>query len=296
MARTESGTCFHGPRDRPRVFFGPDRSQGAESLILMLLLKQYIRHILCVTCQGPAKHSKMLLDSLCKFDSILTFNYDLLIDTILLNDRDKANHYANFHQELLGRPLAADYEGRDRDKGRDRDNKRIYLKLHGSLNWLQCTNRICRMANTIVVEGSGEKDIDLDALARVCTTPYGRDWHNCRACHSAMTPLLIPPLLHKQIMDNGVIRSVWGHAFNRLASAARIVIIGFSFPATDFYAEWLFRNAARVNPGANVWILDPKNTDQDFQKRLQSIFRGNCRFDFKKFDEIGDLLRKLDRT
>ena len=78
-------------------------------------------------------------------DSILSFNYDLLVDQEIL--RTKREHFERFVDAVFDQFTGVDsrliYGA----------SKGLLLKMHGSLNWLQCTNLKCRGHSRIDFEG-----------------------------------------------------------------------------------------------------------------------------------------------
>jgi hypothetical protein len=123
----------------------------------------------------------------------------------------------------------------------------------------------------------------------------------CTFCGTELNPFLIPPLLNKPIARDGIIRSIWGNAFSAISSASELVIVGYSFPLTDFYAQWLFRSAMERNRefarmrkrDCRIWIVNPDNKDPSFIQRMGSIFLTGYEDRFKKISEISDLLKML---
>ncbi|MCK4632087.1 MAG: hypothetical protein KAT79_02385 [candidate division Zixibacteria bacterium] len=72
-------------------------------------------------------------------------------------------------------------------------------------------------------------------------------------------PLIIPPVKHKNYSHFGNLFSqLWNKAEESLVAADRIIIIGYSFPATDTQTDKLFRKALcqRTNM-PDIVIIDP---------------------------------------
>lgn len=94
------------------------------------------------------------------------------------------------------------------------------------------------------------------------------------------------------VMNNPHLRNIWENAFAVLANAAKIVIIGFSFQPSDFYAAWLFRYALKYRQDAKVLVVNPGNTDTAFQERMQSIFGHRCDRRWNNFTQIDQIIRR----
>ncbi|MBI4457176.1 MAG: hypothetical protein HY644_14945 [Acidobacteria bacterium] len=267
-------------------FFGERSDQGSKAQLRLSELKNYISQVLALTTRGSGKFANYLVRNIDKDDSILNFNYDLLVDREFLPGPQ--NHYANFHWKILGTAFSALHEGNFSESG-------IYLKLHGSLNWHTCSSTKCPGAATVHVVGTNPHGkLDLEAF-NDCLSATGPVWKQCKTCRSAITCFMIPPLVNKPVLENWVARSIWGHAFDTLVRAKNVVIIGFSFQPTDFYAQWLFRSALQANLQANVWIVNPLNDPNksghtDFESRMTQIFGQRCRFDFLRFEEIAKII------
>jgi hypothetical protein len=118
---------------------------------------------------------------------------------------------------------------------------------------------------------------------------------NCPSCGSERLPVLVPPLLHKPIADNGIIRSVWGLARHRLQIASRVVVIGFSAAPTDFYAAWLLKSTVGVRDGVAVFVINPSNdpasaTNGAFNARMTEIFPKGFDTRFRTFSQIDEVV------
>ena len=72
-------------------------------------------------------------------------------------------------------------------------------------------------------------------------------------------PLIIPPVKRKSYdMYGKLFRQLWTKAEERLVEADEIVVIGYSFPATDTQSDHLFRRAfSRRASMPRISILDP---------------------------------------
>ena len=114
---------------------------------------------------------------------------------------------------------------------------------------------------------------------------------SCNYCHGDLSTLLAPPLTQKPVMSNPHLRNVWGNAFAVLANAAKIVIIGFSFQPSDFYAAWLFRYALRYRPDAKVLVVNPENADTSFQTRMKAIFGHRYDGTWTTFSQINEIIQ-----
>ena len=70
-------------------------------------------------------------------------------------------------------------------------------------------------------------------------------------------PLIVPPVLNKSdLVNQPLLRLLWTFAYNVLASAKRVVFIGYSMPLTDLAARWLFEESLVARTQTfSLWIL-----------------------------------------
>ena len=271
-----------------RTFANPESDRAAKATLVRNQLVRYIQRVLglCTQfCYG--QHYKRLVSALGVDDTIITFNWELLLDqellTVTANGSIQAKpQYDNFwvlttsNSLSPGTPMLIGTPGQ----------QGMFLKMHGSLNWFLCGNPKCPHSSGIVIDPYTEH-----ALGEA----MGIGSSECRSCGSDMLPLLIPPLLHKPITDQGVIRSIWGLARQRLENASKLVVIGFSAAPTDFYAGWLLRSTVGVHDGVEVFVVNPSNDPAaaghaEFKQRMDEIFPRGYNSDFQQFSQIADIL------
>lgn len=280
-----------------REFQSPDSDEGASLTISRNQLIRYIWRVigLC-TDYKQGSYTKAICDSLSVEDSVITFNWDLLLDLELHPSRleqrvrggPRGAQYHNFFVDGLGiQPMVDSPRAVFGTPGRTG----MLLKLHGSLDWFQCTNPKC--------PGSSQLSFDQDVeycLRRAVGIHF--EGEECRRCGSSTVPLLIPPLLRKPISDNWIIRAAWGHARTRLLNSRKAVIIGFSAAGTDFYATWLLRSTLGLRKGVEIFVVDPANDPanprhHDFSERMKNIFPRGFNSEFRTVSEIDSILKRV---
>jgi hypothetical protein len=281
-----------------REFQSPESDAGAELILIRNQLIRYIWRIIgYCTDYKQGHYVKTLCDSLQIEDSVITFNWDLLLDSELHPSRIQTSkthggirgaQYHNFFVDGLGVFPMADSPhvvyGAPGKTG-------MLLKLHGSLDWFQCINTKC--------PGSSQLSFDRDTeycLRRAIGIHF--EGEECRRCGSETIPLLIPPLLRKPISENSIIRAAWGHARTRLLAANKAVIIGFSAAGTDFYATWLLRSTLGLRANVEIFVVDPANVPtndnhQEFSQRMQNIFPNGYNSDFRTMSQIDAILKRV---
>jgi hypothetical protein len=276
-----------------RTFSNPESDRAAQATLVRNQLVLYVQRILSMCtqyCYG--RYYRRLAAALDVDDSVLTFNWDLLLDQEMLQTPDGAItpklQYNNFWvitsgANILSRgtPIISGTPGQ----------QGLYLKMHGSFNWYSYSNLKCRY--------STEMEMDIDT--QLCLNRrMGIAIPNCPSCGSEMLPVLVPPLLHKPIADNGIIRAVWGLARHRLQVASTVVAIGFSAAPTDFYAAWLLRSTVGVRDGVAVFVVNPSNDPASaasgaFTARMSEIFPKGFNSSFTMFSQMDEVLAAVNR-
>jgi NAD-dependent SIR2 family protein deacetylase len=169
--------------------------------------------------------------------SIITLNYDLVIDTLI------TKHIPKESESLLGRTY--DLLGYDpRGSARaitdgvpifySRDGKTgFYLKLHGSIDWLYCLNPNCGHHQIFWPNRLDDKD------ERAHSEPGAP----CTLCGMPIVSVIIPPTMHKTFEKFPKLGFLWSLAYRELNIADKIVVFGVSFAPSDYYLRWLFKKA-----------------------------------------------------
>ena len=263
-----------------REFDGPESDAGAQSILTRNVLIRYIGRMLSLsTLNKYGKHTRELSSRIQDRDSVITFNYDLLFDQELQRGhpekRVAEGHYGNFFARVLRQPFLP-----------DAGNLGVFLKMHGSLNWFQCTNLKC--------PGNADVQFETDAQA-VLKNQTNRSPSRCTRCGAELIPLLIPPLVRKPVNENWILRGVWGLARHTLEIASSVVLVGFSAAETDFYARWLLRSSVGARSNVEVYVVDPMNEERAFRERMDNIFLRGWSPKFREFSEIRKILDEVGR-
>lgn len=225
-------------------------------------------------------HCERLMAVLCELkptDSVISFNWDTIAD-FTLQRLDTPIYESYLHMMTAAKLRLRDYS-----------NRGVFLKLHGSLNWLVCPNPKCHL------HGKARLAVEGKRLLRLL------EMHKCPKCgNERCEPFIVPPTSNKLIRPGSVLHKLWLIARQKLSSCRRIVFIGYSFPATDFYSEWLFRQIYFLNGNRpEIIVVNPamKKKDSDVQRRYQRLFKG-CKMevfrDLKEFTRLGLRLLRTD--
>ncbi|MCK4815279.1 hypothetical protein KA005_05880 [bacterium] len=222
-----------------------------------------------------------LVAKLQQSDTIITFNWDLLLDNALNRERILAERYKKIDDkdvltgyywqfiyqlsafgEMTMKHVVVDapYQKWDTDRG-------YYLKAHGSIDWFYCSNEHCRASRKVFPLLEPDKT------------------HSCSECHESLSSLVIPPVLNKGYRRYPLIRRIWNVAAKELSVSDEIVVWGYSLPNTDFYAHWLLSQARKsqlgkltiINPSVVGWKKRAggrkKGIAWGFVRRFYNIFR-----------------------
>jgi hypothetical protein len=183
---------------------------------------------------------------------VITFNYDTILDSELIAsgriDED------SLYFDRLGKDEESACTVLDR-----RVRKQpfpLIVKLHGSINW-----RVKEESFTTVVEGT------CDRSDRI---PIWLDWGSTPSTNEPTCPLIVPPLPSKPITRSSIFCHLWQCALEYLHEAKRIIIVGYSCPATDSFAVSLLENIRNENL-REVIVVDP---DIAALKKYRSLLSG----------------------
>jgi hypothetical protein len=218
-------------------------------------------------------------------DTVITFNWDLLLDDALgridalssAGDADVSvkpsgrwvfpameqgdGPYTAFVQRLTGWgewsrqslvPPSPEPTSGARNVG-------YYLKAHGSADWYYCTVPTCRASGRVFPLLFSE------------TRP--REDLACGACGERSELLIVPPTLNKRLRELPVLRRLWTLAAREIDVADEVLVWGYSLPATDFFSEWLLRQGRRHWPRTLV-IINPAVCQGSSNRRVDFGFVG----------------------
>jgi len=186
--------------------------------------------------------------------AIVSFNWDLILDHLIFDGHLTAESYGL--SEKLG-------------KGP------ILLKPHGSLNWYEGV-QLSHVPNLKRIEifhqCDSQNSVHAFLLPRGVKSKTGKSYN----------PLIIPPTFLKDFTPS-VFRRLWQNCTDALSTPKRLVFLGYSLPAADLHAQFIFRcgfhnqvygrirDARGRYPAtgpAEVVIINP---DQDAARRIEAV-------------------------
>lgn len=167
---------------------------------------------------------------------IITFNYDTLLDSHLLNFLRPQQLYFD---KIKDRRNASSR----RTRGVTRNP--ALLKLHGSINW-RCTTgefSTCLLRQDF----KDSEPIFIDVWLSRGNPPQPKD---------RVSPLIVPPIPNKPITSIKLFRYLWTRAFEYLCDTEELVVCGYSLPDTDLLAVSLFGTFENDNI-KKITVIDP---------------------------------------
>jgi hypothetical protein len=115
--------------------------------------------------------------------------------------------------------------------------------MHGSLNWVFRTRDqypvadFMRAGRELQPWTNTQPSPDAE---QVRTGGSGRsNWY--------LWPLVVPPIYEKHGCIHGRLREVWTESRRALVAADRVIFWGYSFPAADLHARYLFQAISQEN-------------------------------------------------
>ena len=236
---------------------------------LILAVAELLRRRLGQTSAHPAVDTSAFFRTLVSDDSIVSLNYDIILDNALLRYRRsskvKGINYG------IGIRYAFDIDG-EILCGRHRYPEALIdppiYKPHGSLNWLYCP--VC-----------GKLDVTrTDRFTGGKAVPFLLDDQRpkCWDCFGPYEALIITPTLFKAY-NNSLLLDVWREIETRLSVADEVLFIGYSLPDADIHlrcmlSRAIFRNRSRAlvnGPTIRVIGLEREHTEpQDYYRRTAS--------------------------
>jgi NAD-dependent SIR2 family protein deacetylase len=184
--------------------------------------------------------------------AVLTFNYDVGADLAL-------------HRLNLGPAYGLDDS--------DMAERVPLLKLHGSLNWANCTQ--CRkvvpwhlrdMLAGVSVRTTDSEEIRFDV--------WSGHFTRFRHCDNAVEhelPFIVPPTWNKSD-HHQTIAPVWKRAALELSDAEHIFVIGYSLPETDGFFRTLYAlGAVGPSPLKRFHVFNPEPQQGTVDNRFRAL-------------------------
>lgn len=219
---------------------------------------------------------KDIASDVCE-DTVITVNYDLIVDQTLYKSSPKQPNGADLQPgcllERMYSLLAAQsvIDGPRASLLRKEMQLGFYLKLHGSLDWLYCGNQECSYHRQFFANWMGS------------TPAHNAVGDPCGMCGAPLVSVLIPPTMMKTFGQFPKLGLLWSLAHRELKAAERIVVFGLSFAPSDYYLRWLFRSV--ITDRSNVPQIFNINTDGGASAKIIRELTGVTPIDCESVDQ-----------
>ena len=191
------------------------------------------------TKSATCTYHEALVRTLYSGDTILSFNYDCIVDNALRTSAGKRwDAQAGYGYEAVNFTGWHDHSG----KGRTSQTPIQLLKLHGSLNW----------------------DRNHASRLRLRKSPYEK-------ANRAKNEI-VPPVWDKRVSDDPILSEIWKRARQALGRGPVLVVVGYSVPETDLLSQSLLRVATTEN-NRTLSHLIVANPTIDTRKKIISLIQ-----------------------
>ena len=215
-------------------------------------------------------YHRRLVRRLTPRDTVLSFNYDWLMDSTLRNwGREKWNPRIAYGIPAY-KDANCDYWACQSDGAATYPQESIsLLKMHGSMNWFPI---------------SRERDHPKIRLRQ-------RWWHQ----NGRLSFEIVPPEWNKAIRV-GIYRGIWRAARRALRDSAALVFIGYSLPDADLPARALFMvDAGKGHTAPDLKLLVIVNPDREARRRIRRVLSARISrktriVTFDRFSEFSQFL------
>ena len=194
---------------------------------------------------GKNKLLKSFVSRLLQTDVIISFNWDTLLDRVLMNQ-------SNWHPAWgYGTTVRNEFEYAAREAPSIPNKYPRLLKLHGSINWVayEANNGVRRVVMKDWHANERERDVVMMPPKMIKPEVWGKK------SESAVSG-------GNNFVTDDFYPALWKEAEDQLSRCRRIVFIGYSFPPADFAVSNMLRRAIsemKVSTGRfpEVDIVDP---------------------------------------
>jgi hypothetical protein len=234
-----------------------------QNRALFLHMTEIIRQVLNETTrEAVAQDCPEWLYSLIKWwhkntSSVITFNYDTLIERVVLNALKDVgigtqDIYPVSFTNIMSRrfPIVGDTQ---------KDSFRLF-KLHGSVNWYY----------------SGAPSFHGEVLYYGSISPWGEvsEWENQSISEASdKVPLIVPPTSEKTTyFQHETLRQIWLKASASLSAATHVYCIGYSLPVTDLGIRFFLQHGRPQEKISLVIVNKDSEVVEHYQKLLGNSY------------------------
>lgn len=158
------------------------------------------------------------------------------------------------------------------------------LKLHGSLNWLQCPR--CMRLYARFFRKDGVLDYSNLESCRHCDRNFPEEQNNHKLASNLIMPTFIKDLSNPQY------KIIWQNAGIEVSEAEKLVFIGYSLPNADFEMRQLLSRMTRKNAQIEVVDFCDDEMTKEVRKNHWKNFFGQRNIEFH-FDGASQYISAL---
>lgn len=216
-----------------RVMFGRVRNAVNQAIVTS-------EHSTLATAY-PSWLARLILSWSAQAADVVTLNYDLLVERMCVVLR-RTSSWFDLYQLPITERTEPGMLGRE---GLGHSTLKLY-KLHGSTNWGYGGDLAPDSDPIVMINDGGTWKPPVEGFRPFNKLPR----------YSDLVPLVIPPTVSKNpYYSRRSLRAQWNLASNALREARDIVIMGYSFPATDLAMKsWITTQAPK---DARITVVDP---------------------------------------
>lgn len=216
---------------------------GAKSDLENLILQRLSFDLSADPCP---LHVAIIRRAVAEHATVLSLNYDLVLEHALAKAIRGNAKPDIFWKHSLSLVLG-DYLGNWQPMYEQVGGK--YIKLHGAVNWWRCSNDACRNHQQLLLHPFGNIDEPLNFQSR------------CYQCGYGLDIAIVPPTMKGVFERVPRLGFLWARALQDLVEATRVIVIGVSFPPSDYVLRWLIREAM-VRRDKNIMVRNYKDRKQ----------------------------------
>lgn len=235
-------------------------------------------------------------------DTIISYNYDTLLDNAILDKFNEINYGFDFlTEEDTVNPLSeeeqqklienfAEREGIPVDEFREKycspkekselkfgADAPLLIKPHGSLNWFYCPK--CYRFYCLRRKELINKEFYGTYYPSECMDYCGGNLHQ-----------FIVPLTHHKTFQNPLLNNLWMKVNQRLSTAEEVYFIGYSIPDADYTSKYYFiKGLTRPNRKdcAKITLIAPNAEGSGLSNKYKRIFGDITEIiDDHKYEEV----------
>lgn len=234
-------------------------------------IKQFASYLV-YQCSQRKNNKYNVIDSV----SVISTNWDIILDNCIKREIDNKHRLNAVVDYCCHISSYREYDETVKPGlemlGKGGFNVKL-LKLHGSLNWLQCPR--CQRVYVDFDNKIAINQYNIKEPCRHCDKNFG---HN--DSHILTSNLIMPTFLKD--LTNPQYKLIWQNAGIELSEASKIVFVGYSLPQADFEMRQLLSRMIREN--AEIDVVDFSNGPDDNKyketKSRYEIFFGKRKITF----------------